>query len=78
MQNVPIADAQVRLPELLEMVAHGEEVVITSQDRPVAKLTATRSRPIRVAPPHLEIPPVQAALHPLYPDDDLVAAMMAQ
>jgi antitoxin (DNA-binding transcriptional repressor) of toxin-antitoxin stability system len=78
MQNVPIADAQVRLPELLEMVAHGEEVVIMSEDRPVAKLTATRARPAMIAMPHIESLPPEAALHPLYPDDDLVAAMMAQ
>jgi prevent-host-death family protein len=36
MTTVTLAEAQARLPELIEKVAAGEEVVISRDDAPVA------------------------------------------
>jgi prevent-host-death family protein len=41
--NVTIAEAQARLPELIEQLATGEELVITENARPVAKLVKPAS-----------------------------------
>ena len=38
MTTVSIEEAQARLPELIEHLAGGEEVVITRDQRPVARL----------------------------------------
>ena len=38
MTTVTIAEAQARLPELIDKLASGEELVITENARPVAKL----------------------------------------
>jgi antitoxin (DNA-binding transcriptional repressor) of toxin-antitoxin stability system len=38
--TVSIADAQARLPELIAALKPGEAVVITADDRPVARLVA--------------------------------------
>jgi prevent-host-death family protein len=40
MTSVTIEEAQAKLPELIEQVAVGEEVVITRGQRPVARLLA--------------------------------------
>ena len=45
MATVTIEDAQVHLKELIERLSPGEEVVITENDQPVAKLVS--SRPVR-------------------------------
>jgi prevent-host-death family protein len=48
MTRVSLVEAQNRLPELIEAVAQGEDVVITRDDRPVAKLVPvhqTKPRP---------------------------------
>ncbi len=39
MQSVRLADAQSRLPALIDAVIRGEEVVITRDDIPVARLS---------------------------------------
>ena len=49
MTSVAIEEAQTRLPELIEQLAEGEELVITRDARPVAKLiapAAERTKPI--------------------------------
>lgn len=40
MPTVTLADAQSRLDDLIHNLAPGEEVVITENDRPVARLVA--------------------------------------
>lgn len=47
MATVTIKEAQAMLPDLIHRLTSGEEVVITEDDRPVAKLVAT---------PHPELP----------------------
>jgi prevent-host-death family protein len=42
MSTVTIEDAQARLKELIDHLAPGEEVVITQDDRAVAKLVSAR------------------------------------
>ena len=43
MAVVTVQDAQTRLKELIDHLVPGEEVVITQDDRPVAKLVSTRA-----------------------------------
>ena len=40
MTTVPIQEAQAKLPELIRQLDPGGEVVITENDRPVARLVA--------------------------------------
>lgn len=40
MTTVTIEEAQAKLPELIEHLAQGEELVITRDRRPIARLTA--------------------------------------
>jgi antitoxin (DNA-binding transcriptional repressor) of toxin-antitoxin stability system len=40
MQTATIQDVQARLPEILDALAPGEEVVITRNEKPVARLVA--------------------------------------
>jgi prevent-host-death family protein len=40
MPTMTIEEAQARLPEIIEQLAPGEEVVLTKNARPVAKLVA--------------------------------------
>ena len=50
MEPVRLADAQSRLPALVDAVARGEEVIITRDDVPVARLTsatATNTPPVK-------------------------------
>ena len=42
MPTVSVEDAQARLKELIEQLAPGEEVILTQDDRPVAKLVSSR------------------------------------
>jgi antitoxin (DNA-binding transcriptional repressor) of toxin-antitoxin stability system len=46
MSTVTIEEAQARLPELIDRLAPGEELVITRGDQPVAKLVG-QARPNR-------------------------------
>ena len=43
--SVPITveEAQTKLPELIRMLAPGEEIIITQDQRPVARLVGERS-----------------------------------
>ncbi|MBI4326865.1 MAG: type II toxin-antitoxin system Phd/YefM family antitoxin [Chloroflexi bacterium] len=74
MQTVPLAEAQSRLPELIRSLLPGEQIVITSGDKPVAKLTPAEPRPsLR------DIKPVSvgAVLRPFpHRDDDLLEEML--
>jgi antitoxin (DNA-binding transcriptional repressor) of toxin-antitoxin stability system len=45
MSTVTIEDAQTRLPELIEQLHGGEEIVITRGDKPVARLVAEAAPP---------------------------------
>ena len=47
MTTVSIQEAQAKLPELIHDLAPGEEVVITENDQPVARLTPPRKAPQR-------------------------------
>ncbi len=50
MSTLTVSELQARLPQLIDQLRPGEEVVITRDDRPVARLTATRPpRPPRQA-----------------------------
>ncbi|MCI0464918.1 MAG: type II toxin-antitoxin system prevent-host-death family antitoxin [Gemmataceae bacterium] len=40
--TIPLEEAQARLPELISHLAPGDEVVITQNNRPVAKLVSSR------------------------------------
>lgn len=42
MATVTIAEAQAKLADLIRRLAPGEEVVITENDQPVARLVATQ------------------------------------
>jgi antitoxin (DNA-binding transcriptional repressor) of toxin-antitoxin stability system len=42
MPTISIEEAQARLPELIQRLAPGEEVLITRDTRPVAKLVGQR------------------------------------
>ena len=77
MQSVRLADAQTRLPALVDAVNRGEEVVITRDDVPVARLTPA-------APPNASRPSLRdhkpsslgKLLSGTSPDDDLLAEML--
>ena len=40
MPTVPVAEAEMKLDELLDRVAEGEEIIITRHEKPVARLIA--------------------------------------
>ena len=42
MTMIPLRDAQAKLPELIHKLAPGDELVITENDQPVARLVADR------------------------------------
>jgi prevent-host-death family protein len=50
MPTVPIQEAQARLPDLIHRLTPGEEVVITENGCPVAKLVAPPSTEARKVP----------------------------
>ena len=45
MTTVSLLEAQTKLPELIHGLAPGDELVITENDQPVAKLVASPSQP---------------------------------
>jgi prevent-host-death family protein len=47
MATVTIQEAQAKLPELIHRLTPGEDVVITENDRPVARLVPTMEAPKR-------------------------------
>jgi antitoxin (DNA-binding transcriptional repressor) of toxin-antitoxin stability system len=50
MATISIQEAQSNLSELIHRLAPGDEIVITEDDRPIARLTAA-SRPTTPRPP---------------------------
>ena len=40
MQQITLAEASLHLPELIEAAINGEEIIITKDEKPVAKLTS--------------------------------------
>ena len=51
MTTVTIEEAQAKLPELIEHLAKGEELVITRNQQPIAKLIGEQPKPrLRPAP----------------------------
>jgi len=42
MPTVTVEEAQAKLPELIHDLLHGEELVITENDRPIARLTRSQ------------------------------------
>ena len=49
MMTITIEEAQARLPQLIDQLAPGEELVITKNSRPIAQLvglTAEKPRPV--------------------------------
>jgi len=51
MKSVSLRQIQHHLSEVLRLVDHGEEVVVTRRNRPIARLM-----PLQPAPVHLEWP----------------------
>jgi prevent-host-death family protein len=47
MTTFSIEEAQKNLPELIRRLQSGDEVVITENDQPVARLVAAPSEPLR-------------------------------
>lgn len=47
MSHIDVDQAKSRLEELIDQVARGEEVVITKDDQPVARLSAVAGKPQR-------------------------------
>jgi prevent-host-death family protein len=45
MKTVTLQEAQSRLAEIIDHLAPGEEIVITRDNRPVARLVAERKQP---------------------------------
>jgi antitoxin (DNA-binding transcriptional repressor) of toxin-antitoxin stability system len=46
MSTVTVEEAQAKLPEIIDKLAPGEEVIITRNDQPIAKLVG-QPRPVR-------------------------------
>jgi antitoxin (DNA-binding transcriptional repressor) of toxin-antitoxin stability system len=44
---ITVEEAQTKLPELIRMLAPGEEIIITQDQRPVARLVGERPTPSR-------------------------------
>ncbi|MBA3924143.1 MAG: type II toxin-antitoxin system Phd/YefM family antitoxin [Nostocaceae cyanobacterium] len=49
MQQITLAEASLHLPELIEAVINGEEIIITKDEKPVVKLTLVS--PVEKRPP---------------------------
>ena len=50
MTRINLTEAQARLPDLIHNLTPGEEVVITENDQPIAKLTAPQAQKPRPLP----------------------------
>ena len=46
MSTVTLEEAQAKLPEIIDKLAPGEELIITRNDQPVAKIVG-QQRPVR-------------------------------
>jgi prevent-host-death family protein len=51
MKTVSVATLKQKLSEYLRLVEQGDEVVVTSHRRPVARLTAEDGRDLTIRPP---------------------------
>ncbi len=51
MTRISLEDAQTRLPELIAKLQPGEEVQLTQDDRPVARIVGESARPRRPRKP---------------------------
>jgi prevent-host-death family protein len=65
MTTVTLAEAQAHLPELLDKVAAGEEIVITRGDEPLAQVV-----PIRKAKPRPQFGSCKGMLTIVSDDDE--------
>ncbi len=77
MQSVRLADAQSRLPALIDAVIRGEEIVIIRDDVPVARLSSTGATPAN-RPSLRDHKPLSVGGMVARPasDDDLLAEML--
>ena len=48
MTTIPLQEAQAKLPELIHRLTPGEDVVITENNQPVARLSAPEGQPKRL------------------------------
>ena len=68
--NVNVHEAKARLSELLELLKHGETVVICRRNRPVAELRPYaekgKTRPVGLCP---ELPPLTDSFFEPLPDE---------
>jgi antitoxin (DNA-binding transcriptional repressor) of toxin-antitoxin stability system len=78
MQTVRLTDAQSRLPALIDAVIRGEEVVITRDEVPVARLSAPTNLSNGYRPSLRDHRPssVGQVLRPPSADDDVLAEMI--
>jgi antitoxin (DNA-binding transcriptional repressor) of toxin-antitoxin stability system len=78
MQTVRLTEAQSRLPALIDAVIRGEEVVITRDDVPVARLSAPATSSNDARPSLRDHRPssVGPVLRPPSADDDVLAEMI--
>lgn len=65
MRTVSLSEAQAHLPELIEKVAAGEEIVITRNDMPIAQVV-----PIRKAKPQPQFGSCKGMLTIVTDDDE--------
>lgn len=73
MRTVQVADAQRDLPELIASAAAGEEIVITRDNRPVARLLGP---PGQTSLRDINPTSVGTVLRPLSTDEDLLGEML--
>ena len=67
MPTVTIDEAQARLPELIEQLRPGEEIVITRNRQPVARLIAVGQRE---SPPRRQLGTLKGTVRHMAPDFD--------
>jgi len=73
MRSVQVTDAQRDLPQLLDSVAAGEEIIITRDNRAVAKLVGS-AEPTSLR--DIQASSVGSIIADLSPDDDLLGEML--
>jgi antitoxin (DNA-binding transcriptional repressor) of toxin-antitoxin stability system len=78
MQTVRLDEAQSRLPELVDSLADGNEILITRDDQPVAKLTGAAEPNVSTSLRDIQPASIGALLRPIFmDDDDLLGEMSA-
>jgi prevent-host-death family protein len=78
-RTIQIQDAQRRLPELVDTLTEGNEIVITRDDQPIARLTSvSKSSQGSTSLKDLQPASVGQLLRPIFDeDDDLLGEMSA-